>query len=76
MNPRIKAALIRAARTAAQAFAATIGQRWLAGHEQTISALIRTVQHQADAAGGVAVLAAAAALGLNWARPVSPEAAK
>lgn len=76
MNPTLRAAAIRGARTFTQAFAGYIGSKWIGtmvGGDIAISDLARAVQANADNAAGVAVLAAAIALGWNIRRPITPE---
>lgn len=72
MSPKFKAALIRAARTGAQAFAAVIVAKWVAG-PPSLSSFYDTFVASADFAGGTAVLAALGALGMNVRRPITPE---
>jgi hypothetical protein len=75
MNATLKAALIRSARTAGQAFVGVILAKWIVG-PTTVSGLIDVVRLQADFAGGSAILAALTALGVNAWKPVTPEVAE
>lgn len=76
MSPKLEAALIRAARTAAQAFIGYIGARWIGVvvGDPTVTGLIDVVRTQADAAGGAAIVSGLAALGMNLRKPIAPEA--
>lgn len=69
----LQAAAIRGARTFAQAFFAVIVQYWITSGTTAISSLVDAFRGQADAAAGVGLLAALAALGWNIARPITPE---
>lgn len=75
MNPVLKAAAIRAARTAAQTFIGVIIAKWMGG-AITVTALYDTTLAQADFAGGSAISAALVALGVNAWKPVHPETVK
>ena len=73
MNPKLRAAAIRAARTFGQAFIGSLGAAWLASRNISASGLVHSVRVTADVAAGTGILAAATALGMNFARPVTPE---
>lgn len=69
-----KVAAYRAARTFAQAFVGVIGATWIADGSATITSLVHTVAVTSDRAGGSGLIAALAALGLNFVKPnVKPE---
>ncbi len=72
ITPKVRAAAIRAVRTAAAAFAAVVGATWFKS-PPLASALWESTIEVLDFAAGSAILAAAGTFGLNMKNPITPE---